>query len=48
MSKISDLYQSVTDAIIAELEAGAPPWVKPWTAGKTGGLMPANAATGRA
>ena len=48
MSRISDLYQSVTDGIIAELEAGAAPWIKPWKAGRTSGLMPANAATGRA
>jgi len=25
-----DIYQSVTDTIIAELERGAAPWVKPW------------------
>ncbi|MCB2052526.1 MAG: DUF1738 domain-containing protein, partial [Novosphingobium sp.] len=25
-----DLYQSVTDKIIAELEAGRLPWVQPW------------------
>ena len=25
-----DMYQSVTDSIIAELEKGAIPWVKPW------------------
>ena len=27
-----DMYQSVTDSIIAELEKGAIPWVKPWKA----------------
>lgn len=27
-----DLYQSVTDSIIAQLEKGAAPWVKPWKA----------------
>lgn len=27
-----DLYQEVTNRIIAELEKGAAPWVKPWTA----------------
>lgn len=28
--KHTDLYQSVTDAIVAALELGAAPWVKPW------------------
>jgi antirestriction protein ArdC len=47
--KTSDLYQSVTAGIIADLERGAPPWIKPWKDGRVGGtgLMPANAATGR-
>lgn len=27
-----NIYQSVTDSIIAELEKGAAPWVKPWKA----------------
>ena len=31
-----DLYQHVTDTIIASLEAGTPAWRKPWT-GDTGG-----------
>lgn len=26
-----DLYQSVTDRIVAALETGAPPWVRPWS-----------------
>jgi antirestriction protein ArdC len=29
----STTYKQVTDRIIAELEKGAAPWVKPWTAG---------------
>ena len=42
----TNLYQTVTDQILANLEAGTVPWVKPWaaTAGKN---MPHNAATGR-
>lgn len=32
-----DVYQHVTDAIISEIEAGTPPWRKPWT-GERGGL----------
>lgn len=30
-----NLYQQVTDSIIAELEKGAAPWVKPWRADAT-------------
>lgn len=41
---IHDLYRTVTASIIAELENGAIPWVRPWK-GTT--LMPTNAATGR-
>ena len=26
------IYQSVTDSIIAQLERGAAPWIKPWRA----------------
>lgn len=42
-----DLYQSVTDQIIAALEAGTPPWVCPW-ARDPGNALPANLATSRA
>jgi antirestriction protein ArdC len=27
-----DLYSEVTGRIVAELEAGAAPWIKPWSA----------------
>ena len=41
-----NLHQEVTDRIVAELEAGAPPWVQPWS--QTPGLnRPCNAVTGR-
>jgi antirestriction protein ArdC len=43
-----DIYQDVTDRIIAALEGGAAPWLKPWADGKCGGVGPHNAATGRA
>jgi antirestriction protein ArdC len=43
-----ELYQSVTDQIIRDLESGVPPWVRPWKLGNSGGIMPINAATGRA
>lgn len=47
--KVKDLYESVTNRIIAELEAGTPPWVKPWgdTRAKGLGMMPSNLVTGR-
>jgi antirestriction protein ArdC len=41
-----DLYSEVTARVLAELEAGALPWVKPWSA--TPGMnTPHNAATNR-
>ena len=41
-----DLYQSVSARILAELEAGAVPWIKPWSA--TAGMnTPCNAVTNR-
>jgi len=44
-----DLYQSVTDQVIAQLEAGTVPWVQPW--GRDGitapCALPQNASTGR-
>lgn len=45
---MSDLYQQITDRIIAELETGAAPWVKPWRSlAKAGSAMPHNAVTRR-
>ncbi|WP_316227187.1 MULTISPECIES: ArdC-like ssDNA-binding domain-containing protein [unclassified Bradyrhizobium] len=26
-----DIYQEITNRIVAELEKGTPPWRKPWT-----------------
>jgi|SRR5580700_4654234 antirestriction protein ArdC len=41
-----DHYQVVTDRIIAALEAGTPPWRRPWDPDKAGApAMPRNAAT---
>jgi len=37
-------YQSVTNKVIAALEAGSPPWVKPWDGTP---MLPCNAITGR-
>jgi len=47
--KNSDLYQSVTDCVIAQLEAGRVPWVQPWGRPEiTAPLgLPSNAQTGR-
>ena len=41
-----DLYSEVTARIIAELEAGAAPWIKPWSA-TAGANTPCNAVTYR-
>jgi len=45
-----DIYDEVTARIIAEMEAGRLPWVKPWDANHAAcvGDMPVNASTGRA
>src|SRR6202140_4001102 len=41
-----DLYAKVSSRIVAELEAGAAPWVKPWSA-TAGANSPCSAATNR-
>ena len=46
MSTTHDIYQTVTNQIIAALEAGTPPWVCPWR-GIGIDARPANATTGR-
>lgn len=43
---IAAVYEAVTQSIVAELEQGAAPWVKPWKGGKRVGIMPMNAVTG--
>ena len=35
-----DIHQHVTDTIIAQIEAGTPPWRQPWTGGKSGACPP--------
>ncbi|MEA2905595.1 MAG: hypothetical protein QOI12_2982 [Alphaproteobacteria bacterium] len=44
-----ELYQEITDKIIAELEVGRVPWVEPWgtAAAKSPLNMPKNASTDR-
>lgn len=43
--KTNELYQQVTNQIIAQLEAGVAPWKQPWAT--IGGGFPKNAASGR-
>lgn len=33
----ADVYSRVTDEIVAQLEAGTPPWIQPWQAGHAAG-----------
>lgn len=47
MTTTNDIYQQVTDRIVASLEQGTAPWLKPWAANKCGAVGPYNAATGR-
>jgi antirestriction protein ArdC len=35
----ADLYTRVTDKIIADLNQGVRPWIKPWTAGRSSGSV---------
>lgn len=39
MAKL-DIHQHVTDTIIAQIEAGTPPWRKPWTGGAGAAALP--------
>lgn len=44
-----DVFQRVTDSIIAQLEKGVRPWQRPWAVKGTrgGGMLPLNAVSGR-
>lgn len=42
----TDLYQDITDRIIAELEQGRVPWVQPWDSAAAALDLPTNASTG--
>ncbi|MDR8335239.1 DUF1738 domain-containing protein, partial [Acinetobacter baumannii] len=44
----TDLYQTVTDSIIAALESGVKPWVCPWVRNGAAAGLPANFSTGTA
>lgn len=39
MNSPKDTYQRITDTIIAQLEEGTKPWIRPWR-GKTGSIAP--------
>lgn len=41
----TDLYQEITDKIIAQLDAGRVPWVQPWAGARAPLDMPHNAST---
>lgn len=43
----TNLYEQITNRIIAELEAGRVPWVQPWESAKAGIGMPYNAISDR-
>ena len=47
--KVQDLYAQTTARIISELEAGTPPWVRPWKDSRVSGIgmLPSNLVTGR-
>jgi antirestriction protein ArdC len=51
MQKTSEklnLYQIITDRIVASLEKGAIPWEKPWKSPRfAGGVFPRNFSTGK-
>jgi antirestriction protein ArdC len=42
---MNDLYREITDRIVAALECGTPPWVRPWSS--VPGAIPMNAQTRR-
>jgi len=45
MDTSNDVYQKITDQIIAELEKGSVPWLRPWREGEP--PFPVNALSGR-
>ena len=47
-SKRWDIYQAVTDRIVAELDRGCAPWVKPWTVDGAATDIPINGHSKRA
>ena len=35
----ADIYERITEKIVADLEKGARPWIKPWSAGRLNGRI---------
>ena len=35
----ADIYERITEKIVADLEKGARPWIKPWSAGRLEGRI---------
>jgi antirestriction protein ArdC len=40
MSEFRDVYTKITDRIVADLEQGVRPWMRPWSADVDGCLNP--------
>lgn len=50
MANVAEIYQAVTDKIVAELEQGVKPWMQPWKGPAAGAglpVMPCNLQSGR-
>lgn len=47
--KTHDLYKTITETVIKQLEEGVPPWVRPWKDDRLHGvgMIPTNLVTGR-
>lgn len=43
--KLRDVYQDITDVVIAQLEAGVVPWRKTWVQGSNDSYLPQNAVS---
>ena len=39
MAQTTDIYQKITDKMIAKLEEGVRPWFKPWSAEHAAGRI---------
>lgn len=45
--KLKDVYQDITDTVIAQLELGVIPWRKTWSQGSNEGFFPTNVTSGK-
>lgn len=46
--KLRDVYQDITDTVIAQLELGVIPWRKTWSQGSNEGFFPTNVTSNKA